>query len=44
MDDPEMREQLLERARKDMRTFEQRYRLLKELSSVIDPIQAFLNK
>tara|TARA_R100001163_G_scaffold58383_1_gene46695 strand:+ start:410 stop:961 length:552 start_codon:yes stop_codon:yes gene_type:complete len=44
MDDPEMRKQLLERARKDMRTFEQRYRLLKELSSVIDPIQVFLNK
>ena len=44
INDPEKRKQLLVRADKDMRTFEQRYRLLEELSTVIDPIQAFLNK
>ena len=41
--DPEKKKQLVERARRDMMTFKNRYELLEELSSVIDPIKTFLD-
>ena len=44
INDPEKRKKLLTRAMRDMETFKKRYGLLEELSSVIDPIEAFLNK
>ena len=42
--DPEKKKQLLERAKHDMRIFQNRYELLEELSEVMDPIKAFLDK
>jgi hypothetical protein len=39
--DPQKRKKLLTRAMLDMEAFKKRYGLLEELSSVIDPIEAF---
>ena len=44
INDPQKRKKLLTRAMRDMETFKKRYGLLEELSSVIDPIEAFLDK
>lgn len=42
--DPEKRKQLLQRAERDMKIFQSRYELLDELSEVMNPIKAFLDK
>ena len=44
INDPQKRKKLLTRAMLDMEAFKKRYGLLEELSSVIDPIEAFLDK
>ena len=42
LEDPEGREQLLAQALRDLEIFQNRYRVLTELSGVLEPIQIFL--
>jgi hypothetical protein len=42
LEDPEGRQQLLTQALRDLEIFQNRYRVLTELSGVLEPIQIFL--